>query len=64
MANGRDCLAWHPSPFGPIAPPPRTSALSGHGVASPSESGLTVHGNLSTNNPYASLEALDDGKTD
>ncbi|KAK6193835.1 hypothetical protein LQW54_012055 [Pestalotiopsis sp. IQ-011] len=57
--------AWHPSPFGPIAPPPpRTSALSAHGVTSPPESGLTAHGNLPTNNPYASLEALDGGKTD
>ncbi|ETS74544.1 hypothetical protein PFICI_13028 [Pestalotiopsis fici W106-1] len=58
-------FAWHPSPFGPIAPPPpRTSAQMSRSIASPIDGSLTTQGNLPTNNPYASLEALDDGKTD
>ncbi|KAF7518661.1 hypothetical protein G7054_g13377 [Neopestalotiopsis clavispora] len=57
--------AWHPSPFGPIAPPlPRTSAQIARNIASPNDGSLAHHGNLPTNNPYASLEVLDDGKTD
>ncbi|KAI0134747.1 hypothetical protein BJ170DRAFT_215456 [Xylariales sp. AK1849] len=51
--NGLCSSVWNPSPFGPIAPPTRaTTQFPGSPPCSSSS--------IPTNNPYASLEALDD----
>ncbi|KAI1742714.1 hypothetical protein F4680DRAFT_463710 [Xylaria scruposa] len=59
------CQISYGSPFGPIAPPPRSNAtgtVSGESICRPSGAQpRRTSSILLSNNPYASLEALDDG---
>ncbi|KAI1851068.1 hypothetical protein JX266_003733 [Neoarthrinium moseri] len=62
-AGSLSASVWNPSPFGPIAPPPRAAGQASQSSTSPT-SGIGSSLPIPTDNPYASLGDLDEDKSE
>ncbi|KAI1878707.1 hypothetical protein JX265_002884 [Neoarthrinium moseri] len=62
-AGSLSASVWNPSPFGPIAPPPRAAGQASQSSTSPTR-GIGSSLRIPTDNPYASLGDLDEDKSE